>query len=81
MMAGLNCATLMRVLLRLSLLTKILTIGSTKLSLRNLVNLWMIALLYLSLYLVAYVLVVHLHILIMNMLSSYYMCLMIIFGT
>jgi hypothetical protein len=35
----------MRVLLRLSLLTKILIIVSTKLSLRNLVSLWMIVVL------------------------------------
>jgi hypothetical protein len=35
---GLNCATLMRPLLRLSLLVKILTIGSTKPFLRNLGN-------------------------------------------
>jgi hypothetical protein len=32
MMFSLNCAILMRALLRLSLLVKILTIGSTKLS-------------------------------------------------
>jgi hypothetical protein len=49
MMFDLNCAVLMRALLRLSLLIKILTIDSTKLSLRNLVNLLMIALLGLSL--------------------------------
>jgi hypothetical protein len=48
MMFGLNCAILRRALLILSLLIKILTIGSTKLSLRNLVNLLMIALLGLS---------------------------------
>jgi hypothetical protein len=45
MMSDLNCVTLMWALLRLSLLTKILIIGSTKLSLRNLVNLLMTALL------------------------------------
>jgi hypothetical protein len=49
MMFSLNCAIPMRVLLRLSLLVRILIIGSTKLSLRNLVNLLMIALLCLSL--------------------------------
>jgi hypothetical protein len=49
MMFDLNCAVLMRALLRLILLIKILTIDSTKLSLRNLVNLLMIALLGLSL--------------------------------
>jgi hypothetical protein len=47
-MFGLNCAIPMRVLLRLSLLVRILIIGSTKLSFRNLVNLFMIALLGLS---------------------------------
>jgi hypothetical protein len=44
-MFGLNCAILMRVLLRLSLLVKILIIVSTKLSLRNLMSLWMIVVL------------------------------------
>jgi hypothetical protein len=45
---GLNCAIPMRDLLRLSLLIMILIIDSTKLSLRNLVNLLMIAFLGLS---------------------------------
>jgi hypothetical protein len=45
MIFGLNCVIVMRALLRLSLLIKILTIGNTKLSLRNLVNLLMITLL------------------------------------
>jgi hypothetical protein len=49
MMFDLNCAIPMRVLLRLSLLIRILIIGSTKLSLINLVNLLMIDLLGLSL--------------------------------
>jgi hypothetical protein len=49
MMFGLNCAIPMRVFLILSLLVKILIICSIKLSLRNLVNLLMIALLDLSL--------------------------------
>jgi hypothetical protein len=49
MMFSLNCAVPMRVLLRLSLLIRILIIGNTKLSLRNLVNLLMTALLGLSL--------------------------------
>jgi hypothetical protein len=49
MMFDLNCAILMRILLRLSFLVRILVIGSIKLSLRNLVNLLMIALLCLSL--------------------------------
>jgi hypothetical protein len=39
MMSGLSCATLMRALLRLSVHVRILIIGNTKLSLRNLVNL------------------------------------------
>jgi hypothetical protein len=59
----------MRALLRLSLRVEILTIGSTKLFLKNLVNHLMIALLGLSPLSVAYVLVIHLHILIMNMLT------------
>jgi hypothetical protein len=66
--------------LRLSLLAKILTIGSTKLSLRNLVNLWMIILLDLNPFSVADVLLVLLHILIMNVLNSCFMLLMILFG-
>jgi hypothetical protein len=45
---GLNCAIHMRALLRLSLLIMILIIDSTKHSLRNLVNLLMIAFLGLS---------------------------------
>jgi hypothetical protein len=49
MMFDLNCAIPMRVLLRLSLLVRILIIGSTKLSLINLVNLLMIDLLGFSL--------------------------------
>jgi hypothetical protein len=48
MMLDLNCAIPMMVLLRFSPLIRILIIGSTKLSLRNLVNLLMIALLGLS---------------------------------
>jgi hypothetical protein len=80
MMSDLICTIPMRSLLRLSLHVEILIIDSTKLSLRNLVNLWMIALLVLSPLLVAYVLVVLLHTLTMNVLSSCYMCLMIISG-
>jgi hypothetical protein len=79
-MSGLRCAIPMRGLLRLSLHIGILIIGSTKLSLRNLVNPWMIALLILSPLSVAYILVVLLHTLTMNMQSSCYMRLMIIFG-
>jgi hypothetical protein len=70
MMSGFNCAILIRALLRLSLLVKIVTIGSTKLSLRNLVNLLMITLLCLSSLWVAYVLVFLLYILIMNVLIN-----------
>jgi hypothetical protein len=47
-MFSLNYAILMRALLRLSLLIRTRTIGNTNLSLRNLVNLLMTALLGLS---------------------------------
>jgi hypothetical protein len=47
-MFGLNYAILIRALLRLSLLVRTRTIGNTNLSLRNLVNLLMTALLGLS---------------------------------
>jgi hypothetical protein len=70
----------MRDLLRLCLSVRIRIIGNIRLLLRNPVNPWMTALLILSLLSVAYVLVVLLHTLTMNMLSSYYMCLMIMFG-
>jgi hypothetical protein len=80
MMSGLNCAILIRVLLRLSLLTKIFTIDNTKLSLRNLVNLLMTALLDLSPYCLTYILVVLLHILTMNVSNSCFMLLMIMYG-
>jgi hypothetical protein len=70
----------MRALLRLSLHVEILIIGSTRLFLRNLVNRLMITLLALSRLLVAYVLVVLLHIMIMNVLNNCYMLLMILFG-
>jgi hypothetical protein len=60
----------MRARLRLSLPIKILRIGSTKLSLRNPVNLLMTALLDLSPLSVAYILVVLLLILTMNMSNS-----------
>jgi hypothetical protein len=66
MMFGLNYAIPMRVLLRLSLLVRIHIIGSTELSLRNLVNPYMTALLHLSPLLVAYDLVVLLLILTMK---------------
>jgi hypothetical protein len=61
MMFSLSCATRMRALLRLSLHVEILITGSTRLFLRNLVNLLMVALLALSRLLAAYVLVVLLH--------------------
>jgi hypothetical protein len=78
-MSSLSCAIPRRDLLRLSLLVRIRTIGNIRLLLRNLVNHWMTDLLVLSLLSVAYVLVVILHTLTMNVLSSYYMCLMIMF--
>jgi hypothetical protein len=78
-MFGLNCAILIRAPLRLSLRVEILIIGSTRLFLRNLMNHLMIALLGLSPLLVVYVLVVLLHIPIMNMLSSCYIRLMIMY--
>jgi hypothetical protein len=80
MMFSLNCVIPTRVLLRLSLLIMILIIGITKLSLRNLVNLLMIALLSLSPLRVDYILVALLHILIMNVLNNYCMLSMIMFG-
>jgi hypothetical protein len=80
MMFDLSCATLIRALLRLSLCVEILITGSTRLFLRNLVNLLMIALLALSRLLAAYVLVVILHILIMNVLNNCYMLLMTLCG-
>jgi hypothetical protein len=69
-MFGLSYATLMRALLRLSLHVEILITSSTRLSLRNLDSLLMIALLTLSLLLAAYVHVVLLLILIMNVLNN-----------
>jgi hypothetical protein len=81
MMFGLSCAILMRALLRLSLDVEIVITGSTRLFLRNLVNRLMIGLLDLSRLLAAYVHVVLLFILIMNMLNNYCMLLMILFGT
>jgi hypothetical protein len=80
MMFDLSCATLMRALLRLSLRVQILIIGNTRFFLRNLVSLLMIALLALSQLLAAYILVVLLHILIINVLNNCCMLLMILFG-
>jgi hypothetical protein len=70
----------MRALLRLSLHVEILITGSTRLFLKNLVNRLVIALPDLSLLSVAYILVVLLLILVMNMLNSYCMLLIILFG-
>jgi hypothetical protein len=69
-MFDLNCATHMRALLRLSLRVEILITGSTRIFLRNLMNILMIDLLALSQLLASYVLVVLLHILIMNVLNN-----------
>jgi hypothetical protein len=69
-MFDLSCATLMRSLLQLNLHVDIHIIGSIRLSLRNLDSPLMIALLALSLLLAAYVHVVLLLILIMNMLNN-----------
>jgi hypothetical protein len=80
MMSDLSCATPMRALLRLSLHIEILITGSTRLSLRNLESPLMIALLVLSLWLVAYVHVVLLLILIINVLNNCCMLLMIMYG-
>jgi hypothetical protein len=80
MIFDLSCTTHMRTHLRLSLHVEILITGSTRLFLRNLVNLLMIALLALSRLLAAYVLVVLLHTLIMNVLNNCYMLLMILYG-
>jgi hypothetical protein len=80
MMCDLNYAILMRALLRLSLCVEIPTIGNIRLFLRNLESLWMTTMLGLSPLSVAYVLVVLLHTLIMNVLSSCYMHLMIMYG-
>jgi hypothetical protein len=69
----------MRVLLRLSLHIEIPITDSTRLFLRNLVNHLMIALLALSRLLAAYVHVVLLLILIMNVLNNCCMLLMTLF--
>jgi hypothetical protein len=79
-MSGLSCAILMRAHLRLSLHVEILITASTRPFLRNLMNRLIIVLLGLSPSSVAYVLVVLLHTLIMNMLSNCYMHLMIMYG-
>jgi hypothetical protein len=78
-MSSLSCAILIMAPLRLSLHVEILITGSARPFLRNLVNRLIIVLLGLRTLSVAYILVVHLHTLIMNVLSSCYMHLMIIY--
>jgi hypothetical protein len=78
-MSSLNCAILMRALLRLSFRVEIFTIGNIRLFLINLEIPYMTVLLGLSPLSVAYVLVVLLHILIMNVINNCYMHLMIMF--
>jgi hypothetical protein len=80
MMFDLSCTTHMMALLRLSLHIEILITGSTRLSLRNLESPLMIAFLALSLLLAAYIHVVLLLILIMNVLNNCFMLLMILYG-
>jgi hypothetical protein len=80
MMFGSSYAIPMRVFLRLSLHVEILITDSTRLSLRNLVNHLMIALLALSRLLAAYVHVVPLLILIMNVINNCCMLLMTLCG-
>jgi hypothetical protein len=80
MISSLNCVTLMRAHLKLNLLVRIRTIGNIRHFLRNLESPWMIAFLDLSLLSVAYVLVVLLLILTMNVLNNSCMLLMIMFG-
>jgi hypothetical protein len=79
MMFSLNCTILTTAPRRLSLGVEILITGSTRFFLRNLVNRLMIVLLGLSPLSVVYVLVVLLHISIIKVLSSCYMCLMIMY--
>jgi hypothetical protein len=80
MMFGSSYAIPMRVFLRLSLHVEILITDSTRLSLRNLVNHLMITLLALSRLLAAYVHVVPLLILIMNVINNCCMLLMTLCG-
>jgi hypothetical protein len=70
----------MRARLKLNLLVRIRTIGNIRYFLKNLKSPWMIALLDLSLLSVAYVLVVLLLILTMNVLNNCCMPWMIMFG-
>jgi hypothetical protein len=80
MMFGSSCAISIRNLLRLSLRVEIPITDSTRFFLINLVNRLMIALLDLSQLLAAYVHVVLLLILIMNVLNNCCMLLMILCG-
>jgi hypothetical protein len=80
MMFDLNCVTHMRALMRLSLHVEIPITDSTRLSLRNLESLLMIALLAFSLLLAAYVHVVLLLILIINVLNNCCMLWMTLCG-
>jgi hypothetical protein len=80
MMFDLSYVTHMRALLRLSLHVEIPITDSIKLSLRNLKSLLMITLLALSRLLAAYIHVVLLLILIMNVLNNCYMLLIILCG-
>jgi hypothetical protein len=80
MMYDLSYAILMRALLRLSLHVEIHITYNIRLSLRNLESPSMIALLALSRLLAAYVHVVLLLILIMNVLNNYCMLLMTLCG-
>jgi hypothetical protein len=70
MMYELNCATLMRTRLKLNILVRIRTVGNIRHFLRNLESPWMITLFDLSLLSAAYILVVLLHILTMNVLNN-----------
>jgi hypothetical protein len=79
-MFDLNCVTHMRALMRLSLHVEIPITDSTRLSLRNLESPLMIALLALSLLLAAYVHVVLLLILIINVLNNCCMLWMTLCG-
>jgi hypothetical protein len=80
MMFDLSCATLMRALLRLSLHVEILITDSTRHFLINLKSSLMIALLVLSQLLAAYIHMVLLLILIMNVLNNYCILLMTLCG-
>jgi hypothetical protein len=79
-MFDLNYVILLRALMRLSLRVEIHTIDNIRCFLRNQEGPWMTALLDLSPLLVAYILVVLLLILTMNVLNNYCMLLMIMFG-